>query len=95
MASPSDALIRSVPRSCPGQIGCVRISGVRADGQLSLTIYNDAPDCPIDWEPPRTGLGLSNLRARLKILHGDDTQLDLRPADTRGTEVIVRLPFET
>jgi two-component system LytT family sensor kinase len=75
--------------------GTVRISGVRADDQLSLSIYNDAPDSPVDWGPPRTGLGLSNLRARLKILHGDATQLDLRPSDTRGTEVIVRLPFET
>ncbi len=74
--------------------GIVRISGVRAKGQLSLSIYNDAPDSPVDWEAPRTGVGLSNLRARLKILHGEAALLELSPLDTRGVEVIVRLPFE-
>jgi two-component system, LytTR family, sensor kinase len=75
--------------------GTVRIVGVRANDQLSLSIYNDAADSPVDWEAPRTGVGLSNLRARLKILHGDATQLELRPSDTHGVVVIVRLPFET
>ena len=74
--------------------GTVRVSGVRANGKLCLSIYNDAPDSPVDWGVSGTGVGLSNLRARLKILHGDATQLELRPRDTGGVEVIVRMPFE-
>ena len=74
--------------------GIVHISGVRAKDQLSLRVYNDAPDSPVDWEAPRTGVGLSNLCARLKILHGEAALLKLSPFDTRGVEVIVRLPFE-
>jgi two-component system LytT family sensor kinase len=75
--------------------GTVRVTGVRANGKLSLCIYNDAPDSPVDWGARRTGVGLSNLRSRLKILHGDATQLELTPSDAGGIEVIVRLPFET
>jgi two-component system, LytTR family, sensor kinase len=75
--------------------GTVRVSGVRTNGTLCLCIYNDAPDSPIDWGAPRSGVGLSNLRARLKILHGDATQLELKPTDTRGVEVTLRLPYET
>jgi two-component system, LytTR family, sensor kinase len=75
--------------------GSVRVSGVRTNGTLCLCIYNDAPDSPIDWGAPRTGIGLSNLRARLKILHGDAARLELKPTDTRGVEVTLRLPYET
>jgi len=75
--------------------GNVRISGARDKDNLRLCIYNDAPDAPIDWQEPKTGVGLSNLRSRLQILHGNASQLDLRQADTGGVEVIVRLPFET
>jgi LytS/YehU family sensor histidine kinase len=75
--------------------GSVRVSGVRMEGTLCLCVYNDAPDYPIDWEAPGMGVGLSNLRARLRILHGDATQLELRAADDRGVEVTLRLPFET
>jgi len=75
--------------------GAVRVSGARMAGTLCLCVYNDAPDSPIEWGAPRTGVGLSNLRARLKILHGDAAQLELTAADTQGVEVNVRLPFET
>jgi two-component system, LytTR family, sensor kinase len=75
--------------------GAVRISGARENGALRLCIYNDAPDAPIDWGKPKKGVGLSNLRARLQILHGSAAQLELKQVDTRGVEVIVRLPYET
>lgn len=75
--------------------GTIRVSGVRANGTLCLCIYNDAADSPVEWGVPRVGVGLRNLRARLQILHGDATQLELKPTDALGVEVIVRLPFET
>jgi two-component system, LytTR family, sensor kinase len=74
--------------------GTVRVSGVRANGILCLRVYNDAPDSPIDWGTPGTGVGLSNLRARLKILYADAALLELKPTETPGVEVTLQLPFE-
>src|ERR1700679_1613950 len=74
--------------------GAVRVAGMSRDGALRLTVYNDGP-----WEqedmalaPHRVGLG--NLRTRLKILHGDRSNLSLQPAEEGGVEVIVTLPLQ-
>jgi two-component system, LytTR family, sensor kinase len=74
--------------------GEIRVAGMCRDGALRLTVYNDGP-----WEqedmalaPHRIGLG--NLRTRLKILHGDRSNLLLRPAEEGGVEVIVTLPLQ-
>jgi len=74
--------------------GEVRVAGMSRDGALRLTVYNDGP-----WEqedmalaPRRVGLG--NLRTRLKILHGDRSNLLLQPAEEGGVEVIVTLPLQ-
>jgi len=73
--------------------GEVRVAGMSRDGALRLTVYNDGP-----WEqedmalaPHRVGLG--NLRTRLKILHGDRSNLLLQPAEEGGVEVIVTMPL--
>jgi two-component system, LytTR family, sensor kinase len=73
--------------------GAVRVAGARHDTTLCLSVYNDGPSLPMDWEAPRTGVGLSNLRTRLQILHGAESELQLRRADCGGVEVMVRLPF--
>ena len=74
--------------------GEVRVAGMSRDGALRLTVYNDGP-----WEqedmalaPHRVGLG--NLRTRLKILHGDRSNLLLQPAEEGGVEVIVTMPLQ-
>ncbi|MGB6310230.1 MAG: histidine kinase [Steroidobacteraceae bacterium] len=74
--------------------GEIRVAGMSRDGALRLTVYNDGP-----WEqadmvlaPHRVGLG--NLRTRLKILHGDRSNLLLQPAEGGGVEVIVTLPLQ-
>jgi two-component system LytT family sensor kinase len=74
--------------------GEVRVAGMRRDGALRLTVYNDGPWEPEDMvlAPHRVGLG--NLRTRLKILHGDRSNLLLRPAEEGGVEVIVTLPLQ-
>ena len=72
--------------------GVVRVSGVRRDGHLRLSVYNDGPAFAEDWETTG-GVGLANLRTRLRILHGDDA--DLRPsrAGDDGVEVVITLPL--
>jgi two-component system, LytTR family, sensor kinase len=73
--------------------GTVRVAGACHDSNLCLTVYNDGPSLPTDWEVKQTGVGIRNLRTRLQILHGDDSELQLRCADPGGVEVVVRLPF--
>ena len=74
--------------------GTVRIGGARRNGSLRLTVYNDGPSLPADWQATDTGVGLGNLRTRLQILHGDGSELLLRRADPGGVEVVVTLPLK-
>jgi len=73
--------------------GTVRVIGASRDGNLFLSIYNDGPSLPTAWEAAQTGVGLGNLRTRLHILHGNESELHLRRAHPDGVEVVVRLPF--
>jgi two-component system, LytTR family, sensor kinase len=73
--------------------GAVRVVGACLDGNLCLSVYNDGPNLLPDWEAAQTGLGISNLRTRLQILHGRESALQLRNAPPGGVEVLVRLPF--
>ena len=73
--------------------GEIRVAGARFDGTLRLTVYNDGPWVQEDLEAAPSGVGLDNLRSRLQILHGDRSELLLRPVDTGGVEVVVTLPF--
>ncbi len=73
--------------------GTVRVAGVCHEGTLCLSVYNDGPDFPTDWQAPHTGVGIGNLRTRLQILHGDDSRLQMRNADGGGVEVAVTLPL--
>jgi two-component system, LytTR family, sensor kinase len=74
--------------------GAVRVAGAAQSGNLRLSVYNDGPALPADWEATHTGVGIANLRTRLRILHGPDSQLQLRCADPGGVEVVVSLPFK-
>jgi sensor histidine kinase YesM len=73
--------------------GAVRVVGACLDGNLCLSVYNDGPNLLPDWEAAHTGLGIGNLRTRLQILHGNESELQLRNAQPGGVEVLVRLPF--
>jgi two-component system, LytTR family, sensor kinase len=74
--------------------GAIRVAGAAESGNLRLSVYNDGPTLPANWEATPTGVGISNLRTRLQILHGANSQLQLMCADPGGVEVIVRLPFK-
>ena len=73
--------------------GTVRVAGACHDSRLCLSVYNDGPNLPTDWEAAPTGVGIRNLRTRLQILHGDESELQLRRANSAGVEVVVMLPF--
>jgi two-component system, LytTR family, sensor kinase len=73
--------------------GSIRVKGERKDGSLYLSVYNDGPSFPEEWQTKGTGVGLANLRTRLKILHGDSAELRVTRAGTDGVEVVVTLPL--
>jgi two-component system LytT family sensor kinase len=81
------------------QGGSVRISASRCDGTLTLAVYNDGPGLPASWETDcpesqsQSGIGISNMRTRLRSLYGDRFKLKLENQEPGGVEVSVSVPF--
>lgn len=72
--------------------GAIRVVAAKRGAVLSLSVYNDGPPFAVDWEANSAGVGLANLRTRLRIMHGDTADLDVRNLDG-GVEVVVTLPL--
>ena len=87
-----NAIQHGIARRVAG--GTVRVAAALEHGRLHVSVCNDGPQLPADWQAPHTGVGIGNLRTRLEILHGKDSRLDLRPVDAGGLEVVVTLPFK-
>jgi hypothetical protein len=73
--------------------GCLRVTASRSDGQLTLCVYNDGPALPEEWEKTNSGIGISNVRARLRTMYGDGFGLSLRNHGS-GVEVSLSIPIE-
>jgi two-component system LytT family sensor kinase len=73
--------------------GTVRVAGACKNGNLCLSVYNDAPSLLTDWQATHSGVGIGNLRTRLQILHGSASGLELKHVDSGGVEVLVTLPL--
>jgi uncharacterized membrane-anchored protein YhcB (DUF1043 family) len=104
---PSDLLVAQVPTlilqlmienaikhgiAKRAQGGLVRISAMRTNGTLTLSVYNDGPGLPAADVAP-SGIGLSNMRTRLQGLYGDAFALDMHNLQPGGVEVSVSVPF--
>ena len=74
--------------------GTVHVAAANHGGKLCLSVYNDGPDFPADRHSTRTGVGISNLRTRLQILHGKQSELKLIHTDTGAVQVVVSLPLK-
>ena len=72
--------------------GEVRVTAASSGGALALSVYNDGPGFPAGWDKG-PGVGLSNLRTRLRIMHGDAADLAVKNVAGGGVEVIVTLPL--
>jgi LytS/YehU family sensor histidine kinase len=86
-----NAIKHGIARKVAG--GAVRVTAARSNARLSLSVYNDGPCLPSDWQAASKGIGIANLRTRLQILHKDDFELQLRNIDPGGVEVLVTLPL--
>jgi two-component system, LytTR family, sensor kinase len=73
--------------------GIVRVAGARDQSELRLSVYNDGPGLAADWQATNMGVGIDNLRTRLRILHPNKSGLELRSVGIGGVEAIVYLPF--
>jgi two-component system LytT family sensor kinase len=75
------------------QGGEVRVAASRSDGLLHLSVYNDGPLLDRDGCSVKDGIGLSNLRTRLKLLYGNDCDLRLENYGITGVQVSMALPY--
>jgi len=74
--------------------GAVRVVAARHTDRLRLSVYNDWPHLPTDWQVGHAGVGLGNLRTRLQIMHAERSELQFRRIAPGGVEVLVTLPFK-
>ena len=86
-----NAIKHGIARRAAG--GIVRVTGAHLKGKLSLSVYNDGPDLATVGQATRAGVGIGNLRTRLQILHGSESELKLNHTDTGAVEVVVTLPL--
>jgi hypothetical protein len=77
------------------QGGAIRIAGFRSNGKLTLSVYNDGPSLPVGWEKTQSGIGISNMRTRLRGLYGDTFEFSMRNQSPGGVEVTVSVPFDS
>jgi len=64
------------------------------DGKVWLCVRDDGPG-PAPGSRLRFGVGLTNVRSRLKQLYGDESSLELTGADGRGCEAIITIPLRS
>ena len=75
------------------QGGAIRIGASRCNGMLTISVYNDGPGLPSGWEKTQTGVGISNVRTRLRNLYGDEFEMKMQNQDPGGVEVSLSVPF--
>ena len=74
------------------QGGAIRIGAARVNGTLTLCVYNDGPSLPSGWERQTSGIGILNVRTRLRSLYGDAFELSLHNQHG-GVEASVSVPY--
>jgi len=71
--------------------GHLDIQARRVDGLLELAVSDNGPGIVSE---PTSGIGLSNVRARLRQLYGADASLALHPVSNgQGVRAVVHIPF--
>ena len=73
--------------------GAIRIAASRSNGMLTLSVFNDGPSLPADWDKNDSGIGIANVRTRLRGLYGDSFRLTIRNQEPSGVEATVSVPL--
>jgi two-component sensor histidine kinase len=74
--------------------GTISITCRKTGGKLVLLVTDDGKGLSPGLSSVVRGIGLSNTRARLAQLYGQDFHFDLSPA-TEGTRATIEIPFQT
>jgi two-component system, LytTR family, sensor kinase len=75
------------------QGGRIQIMAVGSNGMLTLIVYNDGPGLPADWEKNPSGIGIANVRTRLRSHYGNAFSLSIQNQDSKGVRVTVSVPL--
>ena len=74
--------------------GRLEITAKLHNGRVRLCVRDDGPG-PVPGSRLRFGVGLTNVRSRLKQLYGDESSLELTGGDGRGCEAIITIPLRS
>jgi two-component system LytT family sensor kinase len=78
------------PRETAGQL---KIQASVCDGQLHLVVKDNGEGLKDPGAAGRAGIGLSNVRSRLRQLYGDAARLELLNVPEGGVEARITLPY--
>lgn len=73
--------------------GRILISASKIDGMVEVRVQDDGPGLPKNYSPEVQGIGLTNTRARLRQLYGEDGNLEIEDCDSGGVVVTLKFPF--
>jgi LytS/YehU family sensor histidine kinase len=77
--------------------GAIQVTGSRFTNKLRLAVRNTAPRVGSQsgsHGSQSLGIGLSNLRARMNLLYGDQYELTMHRTDSEDVEVNITLPMQ-
>jgi len=80
--------------SADSAAGLLEITAKLQNGRVRLCVRDDGPG-PAPGSRLRFGVGLTNVRSRLKQLYGDESSLELTGDDGRGCEAIITIPLRS
>lgn len=69
----------------------VAIAAGSAGGMLELAVRDDGENC--ESVPGGTGVGLTNIRERLRLSYGGRARLETKCGDEGGFEAVIRIPI--
>jgi two-component sensor histidine kinase len=73
--------------------GTIRVTASALGNMLMLSVANDGPGLSPGWNVAERGIGLSNVRSRLRGLYGSDSTFDIRDRLGGGAEVAISIPL--
>lgn len=71
----------------------ISVSARRENGRLSIAVYDDAGELPLQWSLQSQGVGLRNTSARLAALHGEAANMLIARNAAGGCTATVTLPI--
>jgi signal transduction histidine kinase len=72
----------------------VSIAASRTGTTLTIEVADDGPGWPADGATNGNGIGLTNVRDRLRVLYGDAQRVEIKSGDG-GACVTISIPFRS